>query len=154
MSRQDVRGAAEHLQRAIALDPRSAALRREIAVAYGTLNFPGEALTQIQQACQLDPDNAEYQYLLGLSYAEVGRIGPAAGALERAVQLYIRVTPRPGTTGTGAKKSRSEHYGVAGDQQTKPSIRPTPISPMPTPTILAQHGRTGGTPPHSTPFSF
>ena len=143
MSRQDVRGAAEHLQRAITLDPRSAALRREIAVAYGTLNFPGEALTQIQQACQLDPDNAEYQYLLGLSYAEVGRIGPAAGALERAVQLdprHARAWYNLGLMRRNLGQSDPALQALRQAEAVDPSDADFPYARA---TILAQLGRTG-----------
>jgi tetratricopeptide (TPR) repeat protein len=143
MSRQDVRGAAAHLQRAIALDPRSAALRREVAVAYGTLNLSGEALTQIRQACQLEPDNAEYQYLLGLSYAEVGRIGPAAGALERAVQLdprHARAWYNLGLVRRNLGQSDPALQALRQAEAVDPSDADFPYARA---TILAQLGRTG-----------
>jgi tetratricopeptide (TPR) repeat protein len=82
--------AVAHLRKAVEFDSRSAALRREVAVMYGTLGLPQDALEQIQEACRLEPKNADYQYLLGLTYNELGQKSAMMGALGKAVALDPR----------------------------------------------------------------
>jgi tetratricopeptide (TPR) repeat protein len=79
--------AVKHLEKAAAWDPRSAALQRELAVIYGSINRPDIALSHIQEACRLEPNNAEYQYMEGLAYSEVGQKDQTIQALERAIAL-------------------------------------------------------------------
>lgn len=79
--------ALAHLKKVTAWDPRSAPLRRDAAVLYGSLHNPREAMAQLEIACQLDPRDAEYPYLLGLAASAAGEPARAVAALERATQL-------------------------------------------------------------------
>jgi tetratricopeptide (TPR) repeat protein len=85
--RRDSEQAVAHLRKAVQYDSHSAALRREVAVLYGSLGMPHDALAQMQEACRLEPANADYQYLLGLSYNELGEKSQMMAALQRAVSL-------------------------------------------------------------------
>ena len=87
LARHDPTEAATHVEKAIAWDPHSAAMRREAAVLYGMMARPQEALAAMESACRLDPTNAGYAYLLGLAFAEAGQPERTIAALERAVQL-------------------------------------------------------------------
>ncbi len=87
ISKNDLPAALVHFEKAVAWDPYSAPLHHELAVLYGMLNRPADALKELQSAVQLAPKDAEFHYKLGLAWNENGNLVEATGSLERAVEL-------------------------------------------------------------------
>ncbi len=76
-----------HYRRALALDPASAALRMDFAVALARQGHLLPALEQMLACTAAHPDNAEAQYRLGLLLHELGHPTPALRAFEKALHL-------------------------------------------------------------------
>jgi tetratricopeptide (TPR) repeat protein len=68
-SQNDLDGALAALERARALDSRSAEIRAEIAGFYARQNKGEEAVAAAEEALKLDPNNNEAHRILGLVYA-------------------------------------------------------------------------------------
>jgi tetratricopeptide (TPR) repeat protein len=77
-------------RRAVAWDPSSAAIRRDLAVLYGSLNQSREALEQLREAVRLEPRDAEYHYTLALALNDAGDLAQAIAELQETVRLNPR----------------------------------------------------------------
>jgi predicted Zn-dependent protease len=101
--RGDIPGAIAAFRRAIALAPKSAELRAELAGLFAREGRPNEAITEGEAALAIDPDNREAHRILGLVQAAVadrtltagarGAAGPTADAiahLEKAIAGGVR----------------------------------------------------------------
>ena len=86
-SRNDLAGAAEHLQKALTWDPYSTPVRLELAVVLSLQNRPQQALELLKTGCGFTPQDPELRFQLGLAYNEVGNVAEAARQLAQAVQL-------------------------------------------------------------------
>jgi tetratricopeptide (TPR) repeat protein len=82
--------ALEHYRKAVAWDPASAPIRRDLAVLYGLLNQNQEALAQLREAVRLDPREAEYHYSLALALNDAGDLKKAIAELQEAARLNPR----------------------------------------------------------------
>jgi tetratricopeptide (TPR) repeat protein len=82
--------ALEHYRKAAAWDPASAAVRRDLAVLYGSLNQNREALEQLREAVRLEPREAEYHYSLALALNDAGDLTQAIAELREAARLNPR----------------------------------------------------------------
>jgi tetratricopeptide (TPR) repeat protein len=89
-ARGDLPEAARHYQKAVAWDPNSAPLRRELALCLSSQNQAQEAIGQLEAACRLAPKEAEYRYELGLAWNEAGDLTKAIAALQAAVEMDPR----------------------------------------------------------------
>ncbi|HWI56603.1 MAG TPA: tetratricopeptide repeat protein [Bacillota bacterium] len=92
-ARNDLPGAARHLQTALAWDAYSTPIRLQLAVVLSALNRPQEARDLLQEGGRLAPQDAELHYQLGLACNETGDLAEAARQLEKAVQLDPRLGP-------------------------------------------------------------
>lgn len=79
--------AAQHVQQAVRLDPRSAAAMRDGAIVLARANKPGEAMEMLEQAVRVEPGFAEAHYSLGLLRAERGDLEGAVESLRNAARL-------------------------------------------------------------------
>jgi tetratricopeptide (TPR) repeat protein len=75
------------LQRAVALNPRSAVAQKDLGRVLMRSGHVEDALRHFQMATDLRPDYAEAYYYLGQAQAEAGQNVAAIGALEHAVRL-------------------------------------------------------------------
>jgi tetratricopeptide (TPR) repeat protein len=82
--------ALEHYRKAVAWDPASAPIRRDLAVLYGLLNQNHEALEQLREAVRLEPREAEYHYSLALALNEAGDLAKAIAELQETTRLNPR----------------------------------------------------------------
>jgi len=82
--------ALEYFRKAVAWDPSSAAIRRDLAVLYGSLNQSGPALEQLREAVHLEPRDAEYHYTFALALNDAGDLAQAIVELQEAARLNPR----------------------------------------------------------------
>jgi tetratricopeptide (TPR) repeat protein len=90
VARGEAQEALEHYRKAVAWDPASAPIRRDLAVLYGLLNQNQEALAQLREAVRLDPREAEYHYSLALALNDAGDLKKAIAELQEAARLNPR----------------------------------------------------------------
>ena len=83
---QDVK-AKPHLEKAVQLNPNSAAARSNLAANLSRLGKPELALEQFKKAAEIEPQNFDTNHNLGESYIRVGQIFKATPFLERAQQI-------------------------------------------------------------------
>jgi Flp pilus assembly protein TadD len=86
-SRGELPKALEHFRRAVAWDPNSPPLRRELAVALSQSGDAAGAVAELEAAAQLDPKEAEFRFLLALGYGEAERPERVQRELEAALRL-------------------------------------------------------------------
>lgn len=86
-SRAELPKALEHFRRAVAWDPNSPPLRRELAVALSQSGDATGAVTELEAAVRLDPKESEFRFLLALAYGEAGRPERVSAELETALKL-------------------------------------------------------------------
>ena len=79
--------AAEHLTRAVTLEPTMQVARLTLAAQLMVLGRHAEAASQIEAAAKLQALDAESQFYLGLAYEGAGRSEQARVALRRALEL-------------------------------------------------------------------
>jgi len=79
--------AAEHLKRAVTLEPTLRVARLTLAAQLLVLQRYAEAASQIEAAAKLQALDAESQFYLGLAYEGAGRPEKARVALRRALEL-------------------------------------------------------------------
>ena len=79
--------AVEHFQKALALEPESAAFHDGLGTAYYHMNRLDEAITQYQKALEIDPDFAEAHNNLGYSLFQKGRVNEAIAHFQRALEI-------------------------------------------------------------------
>ncbi len=86
-SRNEPLAALTHLQKAVAWDAHSPAMRQELAVVLSTVGRNREAVTQLETAVQLAPRDAESHYHLALACNEIGDLPRAVAELTATVEL-------------------------------------------------------------------
>jgi predicted CXXCH cytochrome family protein len=82
--------ALAYYRKAVAWDPASAAIRRDLAVLYSSLNQNRQALEQLREAVRLEPREAEYHYSLALALSDAGDLAQAITELQEAARLNPR----------------------------------------------------------------
>lgn len=79
--------ASEHLEKAVRLNPKSAAARTNLAANLVRLGKPAPAEEQFRKAVELEPENFDANHNLGEAYIRAGKIAAAAPYLEKAQHL-------------------------------------------------------------------
>ena len=79
--------ASEHLEKAVRLNPKSAAARTNLAANLVRLGKPAQAEEQFRKAVELEPENFDANHNLGEAYIRAGKIAAAAPYLEKAQHL-------------------------------------------------------------------
>jgi predicted CXXCH cytochrome family protein len=87
VGRNDWTNALAHYSRAVAWDPHSAPIQRELGITCALLNQRSNALVRLREAVRLDPENARYRHELALALNDAGDLVEAIGELEAAVRL-------------------------------------------------------------------
>jgi tetratricopeptide (TPR) repeat protein len=90
IARGEPQKALEYYRKAVAWDPTSPPLRRDLAVLYSSLNQNREALEQLREAVRLEPGEADYHYTLALALNDAGDAAAALAELQEAVRLNPR----------------------------------------------------------------
>jgi tetratricopeptide (TPR) repeat protein len=90
VARGERQEALEYFRKAVAWDPASAAIRRDLAVLYDSLHKGREALEQLREAVRLEPREAEYHYTLALALNDAGDLPQVIAELQEAVRLNPR----------------------------------------------------------------
>ncbi len=83
---QDVK-ASEHLEKAVRLNPKSAAARTNLAANLVRLGKAAPAEEQFRKAVELEPENFDANHNLGEAYVRSGKIAQAASFLEKAQRI-------------------------------------------------------------------
>ena len=83
---QDVK-ASEHLEKAVRLNPKSAAARTNLAANLVRLGKAAPAEEQFRKAVELEPENFDANHNLGEAYVRSGKIAQAAPFLEKAQRI-------------------------------------------------------------------
>ena len=78
--------AIEYFQKAVALEPESAAFQVGLGDAYVRKGMPFEAMAHYQKALEIEPKNVEAQYDLGCSFMGMGRSAEAIGHFQEALK--------------------------------------------------------------------
>jgi len=86
----DLPAAAQHFQKAVDWDVRSAPFHQNLAVVLSALNRPQEAVQTLKQAVYYAPDDVESHYQLGLAYNGIGDLTNALAELVTTVRLEPR----------------------------------------------------------------
>jgi tetratricopeptide (TPR) repeat protein len=76
-----------HLQKAVELDPNSAAARTNLAANLMRLGKPELAEAQLKKAIAIEPQNFDVNHNLGELYVQVGKLALAVPYLEKAQQI-------------------------------------------------------------------
>ncbi len=79
--------AVKHFQKALALEPESAAFHSGLGNAYYHMNRLDEAITQTQKALEINPNFAEAHNNLGLYLFQKGRVNEAIAHYQRALEI-------------------------------------------------------------------
>ncbi len=79
--------ANEHLEKAVRLNPNSAAARTNLAANLARLGKLGPAEEQFRKAAQLEPENFDANHNLGEAYVRSGKIAEATPFLEKAQRI-------------------------------------------------------------------
>jgi cytochrome c-type biogenesis protein CcmH/NrfG len=79
--------AVEHFQKAVALEPESAAFHVRLGTAYFRKKRVDEAISQFRKALAIKPDFAEAQYDLGCSFFQLGRVDEAIIHFQKALEI-------------------------------------------------------------------
>lgn len=141
LSRGDPTQAADHYQKAVEWDPRSAVIRHDYAVALSSLQHPQEAMEQLSEACKLEPNNAEYQYKLALAWNELGRTDQAIASLREAVRLDPREERAWYNLGLALSVQGNTEEALDALSRAESVDNSDPRSPYARATILARLGR-------------
>jgi tetratricopeptide (TPR) repeat protein len=79
--------ANEHLEKAVRLNPKSAAARTNLAANLVRLGKAASAEEQFRKAIDLEPENFDANHNLGEAYVRSGKIADAAPFLEKAQRI-------------------------------------------------------------------
>jgi tetratricopeptide (TPR) repeat protein len=79
--------ASEHLDKAVRLNPKSAAARTNLAANLSRLGKLAPAEEQFRKAAELEPENFDANHNLGEAYVRSGKIAQAAPFLEKAQRV-------------------------------------------------------------------
>jgi len=84
---RDLSTAAEHYERALALDPGNSDILGNAAVLARALGHPEQAIALLEYAVDRDPVNPTHHYYLGVAYAYAGRLDEAVSSFRTALTL-------------------------------------------------------------------
>jgi tetratricopeptide (TPR) repeat protein len=87
LNRGRVDEAVEHFQKALALQPESAAFHVSLGYAYCQAGRVDESIIQFQKALEIQPDSAEVHNGLGFSLFQMGRVNEAITHFQRALAI-------------------------------------------------------------------
>jgi tetratricopeptide (TPR) repeat protein len=87
LNRGRVDEAVEHFQKALALQPESAAFHASLGYAYCQAGRVDESIIQFQKALEIQPDSAEVHNGLGFSLFQMGRVNEAITHFQRALAI-------------------------------------------------------------------
>jgi len=109
--------AAAYFRKAIALEPRTPALRQRLGTALYLIGDARGAVEQLEEALRLSPEFARAHYSLGIILASSGRYQPAIQRFESAVTLepdYLeaRLALADTLRGTGRTAEALREYDI------------------------------------------
>jgi predicted CXXCH cytochrome family protein len=140
LARGDSRQALEHYRTAVAWDPASAAMRRDLAVLYSQLNQNREALEQLREAVRLEPREAEYHCSLALALSDAGELEPAIAELREAVRLNPRFADAWRNLGLALAAQNDLNAASDALAQAEKADQADPRIPYARATVLARLG--------------
>jgi Flp pilus assembly protein TadD len=76
-----------HQEKAVALDPESAAYRNGLGVAYASKGRLNEAIAQFQKAVEIQPAYVDAQYSYGMTLIQAGRLDEALVHFQKALKI-------------------------------------------------------------------
>jgi Tfp pilus assembly protein PilF len=79
--------AFDHFQKAVTLDPDSAAFRISLGRACAKKGKLDEAILHLQKALEIEPVNVEAQYDIGLSFIQAGKLDEASIHFQKALKI-------------------------------------------------------------------
>jgi tetratricopeptide (TPR) repeat protein len=94
----DLAGAAEHLQRALALDPADLEVLNDSAVLLANLDRPDAALALNEAIVRRDPVNVQARYNLGLGQRRAGQLDAAIASFRTVLSLTLAGATRTPTS--------------------------------------------------------
>ncbi len=100
-SQDDLRGATQSYETALAGLPESATVLNNAGFAYFRLGRLDKAVDYLSRAVAADPENSQAQLNLGLIYYDLGRFGDALPPLEAALEQNPSLADTPVDTGAG-----------------------------------------------------
>jgi tetratricopeptide (TPR) repeat protein len=141
VARGEPQQALEYYRNAVAWDPASAPIRRDLAVLYGLLHQNREALEQLREAVRLEPREAEYHYSLALALNEAGDLKSAIAELQEATRLNPRLADAWRNLGL-ARAAQEDLTGALDALGRAESLEPRdPRIPFTRATVLARLNR-------------
>jgi len=133
--------ALPYFRKAVAWDPSSAAVRRDLAVLYGSLHQSDLALEQLREAVRLEPRDADFRYTLALALNDAGDLPQAIVELQEAVRLNPRHVGAWRNLGL-AQAAKDDLTGALESLVRAESIEATdPSIPYARATVLVRLGR-------------
>ena len=87
LNQKRVDEAVERFQKALALEPESAASHAGLGIAYCQKGRLDEAIIHFQKALAIEPDCAENQYDLGCIFLQAGRLDEAIVHFQKALEI-------------------------------------------------------------------
>jgi tetratricopeptide (TPR) repeat protein len=140
VARGDAAKALEHFRRAVAWDPNSPPLRRELAVALSQAGDAAGAVAELEAAAKLDPTEAEFRFLLALAFAELGRAERVIPELEAALKLNPRHARAAYNLGLARQERGDRHGAIEALLKAEAAEPRDPRIPYARATIHAQLG--------------
>jgi tetratricopeptide (TPR) repeat protein len=89
---RDIRGAADHLDKASKLMPGNARARYNLALVLNRLGQSDTAALRLKEAARLAPSDADILYALAFQYLLLGQFDNAKAEAEKLLKLYPRHT--------------------------------------------------------------
>jgi Flp pilus assembly protein TadD len=80
-------GGFEHLVKAVALKPESAAVQNKLASALLKIGQTPKAAAHLEKAVALAPDSTEFRFGLANALAQAGRSSDAISQLQKSIEL-------------------------------------------------------------------
>jgi superkiller protein 3 len=77
----------EHLEKAVALKPESAAVHNKVASALLKIGQTAEATAHLEKAVELAPDSIEFRFSLAYALAQAGRFSDAIPQLQKSIEI-------------------------------------------------------------------
>ncbi|HEY3862848.1 MAG TPA: tetratricopeptide repeat protein [Verrucomicrobiae bacterium] len=141
LARGERQPALAYYRKAAEWDPSSAAVRRDLAVLYASLNDNSAALEQLREAVRLEPGEAEYHYSLALALSDAGDLDQAIAQLQETTRLNPRHAAAWRNLGL-ALASKEDLPGALDALARAESIAPNdPRIPFARATVLARMER-------------
>lgn len=139
-ARGETAKALDHFRRAVAWDPNSPPLRRELAVALSQAGDLAGAVAELEMAAKLDPTEAEFRFLLALALGELGRADQVIPELEAALKLNPRHARAAYNLGLVRQERGDSHGAIEALLKAESADARDPQIPYARATIHAQLG--------------